>query len=47
MSLYWFNRQELLHKARDRYHNCGDKEKAVEYYIANKNIIKEKAKKIV
>ena len=32
MSYYWFNRQELLQKAKDRYHNCGDKEKAAEYY---------------
>ena len=28
MSYYWFNAQELLEKAKDRYHNCGGKEKA-------------------
>ena len=39
MSYYWFNRQELLQKAKDRYHNCGDKERATEYYIKNKKIL--------
>ena len=42
MSYYWFNRQKLLQKAKDKYHNCGGKEKAVEYYLANKEAIKEK-----
>ena len=27
MSYYWFNRQELLQKAKNRYHNCGGKKK--------------------
>ena len=36
MSYYWFNRQELLQKAKDRYHNCGGKEKAAEYYLEKK-----------
>ena len=27
MSFYWFNRQELLQKAKDKYHNCGGKKK--------------------
>ena len=36
MSLYWFNRQELLQKAKDNYHNCGVKEKAVEHYFENR-----------
>ena len=44
MSYCWFNRQELLQKANDRYHNCGDKEKAAKYYIANKDVIKQKTK---
>ena len=44
MSHYWFNRQELLEKAKDRYHNSSGKEKAAEYYIANKDVLKEKAK---
>ena len=43
MSYYWFNRQELLQKAKDKYHNWGGKEKAAEYYIKNKDVVKEKA----
>ena len=39
MRYYWFNRQELLQKN----HNCSGKEKAAEYYQANKDVIKEKA----
>ena len=31
-------------KAKNRYHNMGGKEKAREYYLQNKEIIKEKAK---
>ena len=27
MSYYWFNRKELLQKAKDRYHNDGGKKK--------------------
>ena len=42
MSYYWFNRQELLQKAKDKCHNCGGKEKAVDYYVANKDAIKTK-----
>ena len=45
MSYYWFNKQELLQKAKNRYHNCGNKEKAAEYYIENKFVLKEKANK--
>ena len=30
MSYYWFNRQELLRKAKEKYHNCGGKDKAAE-----------------
>ena len=44
MSYYWFNRQELLQKANDRYYNCGGKEKAAKYYIAHKNVIKKSKK---
>ena len=40
MSCYWFNRQESLQKAKERY----SKEKAAEYYLQNKEVIKEKAK---
>ena len=45
MSLYRFNRQELLQKVKDRYHNGGGKKESTEYYIANKDVLKEKAKK--
>ena len=41
MSYYWFNRQEILQKAREKYSN----EKAAEYYLRNKKVIKEKARK--
>ena len=27
MSHYWFNKQELLQKIKERYHNCGGKKK--------------------
>ena len=40
MSYYWFNRQEILEKAKKRY----SKEKAAEYYLQNKEVIKEKAR---
>ena len=40
MSYYWFNRQEILQKAKERY----SKEKAAEYYLQNKKTIKEKSK---
>ena len=40
MNYYWFNRQEILQKAKERY----SKEKAAEYYLQNKEAIKEKAK---
>ena len=43
MSYYWFLRQELLQKAKDKYHNSGGKEKAAKYYCKNKDVIKEKA----
>ena len=37
MNYYWFNRQEILQKAKERY----SKEKAAEYYAQNKEAIKE------
>ena len=40
MSYYQFNRQEILQKAKERY----SKEKAAEYYLQNKEAIKEKAR---
>ena len=40
MSYYWFNRQEILQKAKKRY----PKETAAEYYAQNKKAIKEKSR---
>ena len=37
MNYYWFNKQEILHKAKEKY----SKEKAAEYYTQNKEAIKE------
>ena len=28
MSYYWFNRQELLQKSKEKYHNSGGKQRA-------------------
>ena len=39
MSYYWFNKQEVLQKAKEKY----SKEKAAEYYKQNKEAIKEKS----
>ena len=39
MSYYWFNRQEILQIAKERY----SKEKAAKYYAQNKEAIKEKS----
>ena len=41
MSYYWFNRKEILQKAKETY----SKEKAVEYYLQNKEAIKKKVKR--
>ena len=40
MSYYWFNRQEILQKAKERY----SKEKAAEYYLQNNEAIKGKSR---
>ena len=40
MSYYWFNGQEILQKAKERY----SKEKAAEYYVQNKEAIKVKSR---
>ena len=37
MSYYCFNRQEISQKAKERY----SKEKAAEYYLKNKEVVKE------
>ena len=44
MSYYWFNRQELLKKAKEEYDNNGGKEKAAKYDQNNKGVTKEKEK---
>ena len=36
MSCYWYNRQEIMQKAKERY----SKEKAADYYVPNKRAIK-------
>ena len=43
MSYYQFNRQEILQKAKER----NSKEKAAEYYLQNKEAIKEKQGKVI
>ena len=40
MNYYWFNRQQILQKAKENY----SKEKAAEYYKQNREAIKENAK---
>ena len=44
LSYYWFNRQKLLEKAKDRYLNYGSKEKAAEYFLKNREVLKEKSR---
>ena len=33
-----------MQKAKEKYHNCGGKEKAAEYHLENSGVLKEKAK---
>ena len=40
MSYYCFNRREILRKAKERY----SKEKSADYYLKNKEAIKQKSK---
>ena len=40
MNYYWFNRQEILQKAKEKY----SKEKTAEHYKQNKETIKEKSR---
>ena len=40
MNYYWFNRQEIVQKTKEK---CS-KEKAAEYYKQNKKAIKEKSR---
>ena len=46
MSYYWFNKQELLKKAKEKYHNNDGKEKTTKCYLDNKDVLKEKAKNV-
>ena len=43
MSYYWFNREELLQKAKDRYYNGGTTKEAGDCFIASKDVLKGKA----
>ena len=43
MNYYWFNRQEILQKAKQKY----SKEKAAEHYKQNKEAIKEKSRSVI
>ena len=45
MSYYKKNRDVLLKKAHDKYHNGRGKEKARKYYIVNKEEIKKTERK--
>ena len=45
MSYYWFNRKKLLKNAWNKYHNKGGKQKAVKYYAANQEVLREDARK--
>ena len=40
MTYYWFNRQEILQKAKEKI----SKENVAEYYAQNKEAIKEKSR---
>ena len=40
MTYYWFNKQEILQKAKETY----SKEKAAAYYTQNKEAVKEKSR---
>ena len=43
MSYYWFNRKDILQKAKENY----SKEKAAEYYLENKEAIKKKSRESI
>ena len=42
MNYYWFNRQEVLQKAKESY----SKERTADYYKQNKEAIKEKSREL-
>ena len=41
MSYYLFNRPEILQKAKGKHYNCDGEEKAAEYKIKDKDVLKE------
>ena len=41
MNYYWFNRQEILQKTKEKKYS---KQKAAEYYAENKEAVKEKSR---
>ena len=43
MNYYWFNRQEILQKAKEKY----SKEKTSEYYAQNKQAIKKSQESVI
>ena len=43
MNYYWFNRQKILQKAKEKY----SKEKAAEYYKQNKEAIKKSQESVI
>ena len=43
MNYYWFNRQEIFQKAKEKY----SKEKAADYYKQNKEAIKENQESVI
>ena len=44
MSYCWFNRENLLKNAWDKYHSKGGKQKAAKYYATNQKVLREDAK---
>ena len=44
MSYYWFNRQELLQEAKNRYHNGSGKKKLLNLISRNREVLGEEAK---
>ena len=44
MSYHWFNRQEFLQKAKNRYHSDGGKEEVAKYYSKSRKVLREKAR---
>ena len=43
MNYYWFNSQEILQKAKQKY----SREKAAEYYAQNKEAIKKSQESVI